>query len=363
MIIGNDIQVKWSKNNKSYFVEKGYVFTQYGDTFKVDLKDLKSNMSYKVDCKCDFCGKIFYRMYYLVSFRERHSCGNKCKKFLQKETNIERYGCECCLQNEDIHKKTQKTLIDRYGADEVWKSQDIINKRLNTFKNNYSDEFKKKQLQLKREESRKNTTGYATPFHDPSIRKHAKETLIEHLGVDNPWKSPEVREKIKQTNILRYGTEHIAQNEEKCHLMIKNMIKTQCENNQIKVSRPQKYLTKLFHAKINYPFDIYALDMVLIDEKIDIEYDGGGHHRFDTEEHDKKRDEFLIENDWKIIRISSKNDYLYDKECLLLLLAKSLNELKICNKVIIDIDNNLFIGNEKEFINFHKSKDYLKELK
>lgn len=60
MIIKNQIvKNKWNKNNKKWYIEKGYKFTNIGDEFYVQLKDLKERTKIKVRAICDYCGKEY----------------------------------------------------------------------------------------------------------------------------------------------------------------------------------------------------------------------------------------------------------------------------------------------------------------
>lgn len=64
-----------------------------------------------------------------------------------------------------------------------------------------------------------------------------------------------------------------------------------------------------YKATLNYPFSNVILD-VLIElssgEKIDFEYDGSYWHDSEQKKKDRRRDEFLKKNGFKIIRIESK---------------------------------------------------------
>ena len=58
MLVKNQIiQKKWAKQNKNYYINKGYIFTNYGDYFNVKAEDLSKGAKDKVKVKCDYCGK------------------------------------------------------------------------------------------------------------------------------------------------------------------------------------------------------------------------------------------------------------------------------------------------------------------
>lgn len=110
-------------------------------------------------------------------------------------------------------------------------------------------------------------------------------------------------------------------------------------------SRQQKYLANLVNGKINAVISGYWADIVLENEKIDLEYDGGGHNlnvirkqctqeEFDVEE--KIREESIYKKGYKIIRIISKRDNLPSDEIILNLIEGFKNsDFKV---VRIDID-------------------------
>lgn len=60
MILENQkIKVKWAPNNIKYYTSLGYEFTNNGDCFYIDQKDLSKSSKHKVKIKCDYCGIIY----------------------------------------------------------------------------------------------------------------------------------------------------------------------------------------------------------------------------------------------------------------------------------------------------------------
>ena len=39
--LDKEIEITWSTNTRNYYVERGYVFTGWGDTFLVKVRDLR----------------------------------------------------------------------------------------------------------------------------------------------------------------------------------------------------------------------------------------------------------------------------------------------------------------------------------
>lgn len=112
----------------------------------------------------------------------------------------------------------------------------------------------------------------------------------------------------------------------------RSMIKSHSEGNHTgwsfinkdanKRSYPEKWFVKnvlneynlysKYAIKEKMPFHKYFLDFSILDMKIDVEIDGQQHFRTkEAIKHDKERDDFLLENGWKVYRmawVELKND-------------------------------------------------------
>ena len=88
-------------------------------------------------------------------------------------------------------------------------------------------------------------------------------------------------------------------------------------NKKTEKSYPEKFFSKIItNNKLNERYNIleqvqvsrYALDFVFVELKLDVEIDGGQHFRTkEAIERDKKRNEYLINNGWKVYRIAWVN--------------------------------------------------------
>ena len=84
-----------------------------------------------------------------------------------------------------------------------------------------------------------------------------------------------------------------------------------------KSSYPEKFFMKVIKNEFDdknyqreYNVGIYSLDFAWVDKKKVIEIDGAQHQRFEEyKERDKRKDQFLIKEGWKILRIPWKNMY------------------------------------------------------
>ncbi|KSU86988.1 hypothetical protein A2U94_00715 [Bacillus sp. VT 712] len=43
LLIPQEVEMKWHQRYRKYYEEKGYIFTNYRETFKVDVNDLPEN--------------------------------------------------------------------------------------------------------------------------------------------------------------------------------------------------------------------------------------------------------------------------------------------------------------------------------
>lgn len=138
------------------------------------------------------------------------------------------------------------------------------------------------------------------------------------------------------------------------------------------ISKIQKYIYNILceqeenknNIGLNYLFGLYFLDIALINEKIDLEYDGSGHklniiHSHITEnefyKNEQKRNYYVLRKQWKIIRIISNTDYwfngkLFSKEQLLQIInfAKKYLLETIHSWIYINLDEDKVITIEYE---------------
>lgn len=81
MLLTKTIKVVWNKQNKNYYISKGYKFTHYGDEFQVDVKKFPKYSKTKIKVQCDNCSEIFTTMLsnYLKCIKSdgKYFC-NKC---------------------------------------------------------------------------------------------------------------------------------------------------------------------------------------------------------------------------------------------------------------------------------------------
>lgn len=105
MLLSNEAQVQWSKNNKQHYISKGYEFTKYNDIFYAKIRDLQpSSNKIVVKVQCDYCGDIVTKT--LNNYNRsrkviKKDCCDNCKHIKTKETNIIKYGVESWVQTDE----------------------------------------------------------------------------------------------------------------------------------------------------------------------------------------------------------------------------------------------------------------------
>lgn len=175
------------------------------------------------------------------------------------------------------------------------------------------------------------------------ITEHGDDTLYK----DNCKKCQSL--KIKETTMLTKGYEHFSHDEESRKNWLENWNKAFALGGYAKSSKGQRYLADMFDGELNKPINGYFADIV-IDNKIVIEYDGGGHNlsvlkgdisqeEFDVKE--KKREDDLISKGYKIVRFVSHSEYFPKEEITKRVISEAIADLYLtdANRTVIKIGN------------------------
>ncbi|MBT2700430.1 hypothetical protein J7E79_24135 [Bacillus sp. ISL-40] len=264
-------------------------------------------------------------------------------------------GVDFPLQHPEIRKKIAQNNIEKYGVDNPLKLEKFQEKRTEVFRKKYGvdtpfqvEEFRQKALQSMEERH-----GVKYSGQSPLLMEKVRKTSKEKYGTDYFMETEEFREMSKQTNNERYGTDNPMQNDVVKQKVIESMLK----NGGIPTSNQQIYINQLIGGKLNHPVSGYPLDIAFIDEKIYVEYNGGGHD-YGVKVGVLTREEFVTKTikryktlnaaGWKLIEINSENDLLPSDETITSLISKAKEYLKL-GKNWINIDVNRSIILSKEF--------------
>lgn len=92
----------WSNKIKSYFENKGYIYTKHLDEFYVDVSDLNAGCSKKVRVLCDYCKKEYFSPYNMHLKRYNagmpdlcRSCSNKRQQLKRKDATYLKLKSKC----------------------------------------------------------------------------------------------------------------------------------------------------------------------------------------------------------------------------------------------------------------------------
>lgn len=255
-----------------------------------------------------------------------------CENEIQVKNNTSNtQACKECLkkglENPDGKTKQaaninrQKTLRKKYGVNNAAHVPGVVDKRTKTCEEKYGGVgFASKELKEKSDNTIKNK------FNSTNIMKTkiGKQTLIKtcnkKYNVDNVVQIPEIAEKISKTKKEFYKThDHHTKGKTYEEIMGQPRASERIEELRTSgaigqsltpfISAPQKELFELVkkiypNAIMEYPINIFCIDIAIVDLKIAVEYDGSYWH---DKERDDYRDYVLKEKGWSTIRFE---DYI-----------------------------------------------------
>jgi hypothetical protein len=120
-----------------------------------------------------------------------------------KETNLQRYGVVCTLQEEKTKEKAKKTIKEKYGVDHIMQSKEIQDKVQKTLKEKYGGKLEK--ITEKIQQTMLNRYGVKSPIHIPEIRKKI-------LGNKGPSKPEKKLYELLKNRKFNFQTEYLLNN-------------------------------------------------------------------------------------------------------------------------------------------------------
>ena len=331
MILDKEVKVLMVGTNYKYYSELGYEKDKDGYA-NVKIEDLKINSHINVNVECDYCNKKSYIKYQSYNKNtqngaRKYACSS-CKNHKYRETCKDKYGYEFATQNPEIKEKTKQTNLERYGVSSHLSCEEVKQKKYETCLEKYGEKY---------------------TICIPQAIEKRKERSIELFGAENPFYSSELQDKIHEENIKKYGYSSPAKNAEVYTKIRESMF----HNNTCPTSKQQLYLHSLYGGELNYPCKNYAIDILLTEYNIAIEYNGGGHDlnvklgTISEKEFYRKeiiREKTIKSHGYKIMTITSNHDKLPSDEILLKMLDVAKDYLLNTNHTWIefDIDNNYY---------------------
>lgn len=378
MILKQTVKVKTRKDVNEHYIKLGYDCSE--SYIQVEAEHLKSTYSEKIKFKCDYCGGIYEKIYKdLIRSRKENNkdCCNKseCKvkkhnetvlnkygvnnvmeiketKDKIKHTCLEKYGEESHLKNKTIKDKIRNTCIEKYGCDNPMKNMDVKNKTYNTniYKYGVKSPLQNIDIFKKMENTNIDKYGVKNVFQDISVKEKSKQTMISKYGKPYYSMTSEYKIKINNTCMKKYGVSHVMKFKTFKDKCTANQLYTRSINGSIPSSKQQKYIHSLTGGVFNYAYDRLCMDIAFLEEKIYIEYNGGGHNLAvklgaisddDFKIKEIKRYKFLKSQGWKCIQIESKKDFILKEDDMIKVIndAKHLLLHENKNHVVINIPN------------------------
>jgi hypothetical protein len=290
-------------------------------------------------------------------------------------TNLERYGVEVPAQNADILQQMKDTCLERHGTENISQTQKWKDQVSFTWDNKTEEDIAKitnqsKQTMLER-------YGVEHPMQSESMKEKHVKTCEERYGVSNVSQCKEIRDTVKATNLERYGNEEFLASDysiqkrtqtlldtygvdhpmkvpEIADVATKNALRSKYHNGTGPSSKQQRYICKVYTGELNYYLEDshFILDIAFPEQKICIEYDGSGHNldvicgNITLEEkavRERKRNYFLLNRQWKIMRIISTKDLIPSDEVLLKMKDMAFDWFSTHTWINFDIDNSTVI--------------------
>lgn len=382
MILTENVDVKIINHNLKHYKELGYN-VKCGDNINIPIEHLTKGSHYKIEIKCDICGKkrnIKYNHYNQRKLKNSYLCV-KCVKEVNKNTNLKKYGVENVSQSNIIKEKKKKTNLKNWGVENVFQSEII------------KDKIKKKSL---------NNYGFDSFVKTDTYKYKCKKTNILKYGFENPMQNDNIKNKsINSSKLIRnkktlslyknIGLLNIKDNsiyEFKCdcnknHTFFihknlfynrkrtKTILCTICnpinKNSGYEIEL-KKFIQNNYNEKILFNnrniIPPLELDIYLPKSKLAFEFNGIWWHNNlykDNNYHSNKTK--LCENKGIQLIHIYEDDWLYKKDIIKSLV---LNKLNVNNKIhanetnIIEIhDNNLTSNLIEHFLNTNHIKGFI----
>lgn len=318
MLLEQEVEMKWHPSNRKWYECKGYNFTNWKESFMVNVIHLKEGSHAEVLVRCDYCSNVIPKQYKkYIDQRKKIKTDSciKCNHLKASVTVEEKYGTKYYLQTNECRVKSESTCIEKYGV--------------------------------------------RNPAMSDIVKEKYKSTMQEMYGVDNAFQSEVIKDKSKQTMLKKYGFENLALDPKTHRKWMIKRSKTLASKNNAPCSSQQRFIHNAIKGELNYPVSNLNLDIAFPEDKIYIECDFSGHDMrvrmgdIDLEtfkQNERNRDLFLKNKGWKRIRFVSKNDLLPSVKQTVELIFKGINLLKNTerNWCEINIDESVFRYNTYE---------------
>lgn len=332
MLLTKFVKIKTNPSNMKKLKEKGYNIDKSNQEIEIKIEDLGKHSRIMVEIKCDYCGKVFERMYmsYCNSASKIDACSDCISKKI-KDVFIEKYNVENISQLEETQQKIRKNNLEKYGIEST--------SCLESTKEKY------KMTNLKRygKESYTQTDEY---------KEKVEKTNIEKYGVKYAISAPQTREKIISTFKNKYGIINPSQD----NIIMSKIISSKYIEGTQTSSKQQRFIRDCLNGELNYPFKRFYIDVAILKDKIAIEYIGGGHNLsvklgYCTQQEFNRNENFrrkqLFEGGWKLIEFISLNNKILDKQKVISIYNFCFNPIQNGKHyIIVNIDKDIITNKD-----------------
>ena len=362
MLLTKEVEVRPTGKMIQYYKDKGYD-AKYKQPLMVKVDDLSPKGCYiNVEVLCDCCNETIcnptYRDYYKrIEKFGNYTCFN-CRIIHQKETCVEKYGVDSPAKTKEVQECMKKTSLERYGTENPMQNAEIKDRMAQSIYDKYGvyNASQSKEIQQKREQTFIERYNAQNPFENKDVQQKISNTLLSKYGVEHVSQIPEVKEKVRQTNLIRYGSIYPNQSPK----VRAKTAKTLYANSSQMASIQQRYICNLYNGILNYPVSYYNADICFPEEKLCIEYDGGGHNlqvktrKLTQEEFNRKeiiRNNIIKHEGYKQMRIISSRDLIPSDQILLRMLSEAkqyFTDYPFHSWCSYDIDQNMLFNAENK---------------
>jgi hypothetical protein len=155
-------------------------------------------------------------------------CSKEKGKLKIIKTNLEKFGVDNPMKNNEIKEKLTQTMITNYGVEHISQTDKFKQMMRETSLQNYGTEhpLQSEIVRNKSKETNKIKYGFENPQQNKEVQEKTSNTIYNKYGVKCYFNTDEFKEKTRETNLLKYGVPHHSQNSEISELILKNSFKT-----------------------------------------------------------------------------------------------------------------------------------------
>lgn len=223
MILNEYAEIRISPNNIRYYENLGYEIprkiTSNGKLvydkskyISVNIKDVNPKSIVVVSTICDICGRI--KDMRMCDYTNRLSKDGlyrckKCNVETRRKTNIERYGVEHLMKDNEFKNNFKQIMKEKYGVEWALQNKNLLEKQQNSLLEHYGTPHAlcNEELLKKCKETNLKNFGETTPLKSESIRRKIKETNLIKYGYENPMSSKQVQDNLRNTLLDKYGVD------------------------------------------------------------------------------------------------------------------------------------------------------------